>query len=51
MIAKLLQKKNHPNIQNKTKAKQKQIITKIPSSKPYLTQMPQSKSYNQHNKK
>ena len=51
MIAKLPQKKNHPNIQTKTKAKQKQIITKIPLSKPYLTQMPQSKPYNQHNKK
>ena len=52
MIAKLLPiKKNHPNIQTKTKAKQKQIITKIPLSKPYLTQMPQSKPYNQQNKK
>ena len=43
MIAKLPPKKNHPNIQTKTKAKQKQIKTKIPLSKPYLTQMPQSK--------
>ena len=51
MIAKLPPQKNHPNIQTKTKAKQKQIITKIPLSKPYLTQMPQSKPYNQHNKK
>ena len=50
-IAKLPPKKNHPNIQTKTKAKQKQIITKISLSKPYLTQMPQSKPYNQHNKK
>ena len=44
-------KKNHQNIQTKTKAKQKQIKTKIPLSKPYLIQMPQSKPYNQHNKK
>ena len=51
MIAKLPPKKNHPNIQTETKAKQKQIITKIPLLKPYLTQMPQSKPYNQHNKK
>ena len=47
MIAKLPPKKNHQNIQTKTKAKQKQIKTKIPLSKPYLTQMPQSKPYNQ----
>ena len=44
-------KKNHPNIQTKTKANQKQIKTKIPLSKPYLTKIPQSKPYNQHNKK
>ena len=44
-------KKNNPNIQTKTNVKQKQIITKIPLSKPYLTLMPQSKPYNQHNKK
>ena len=30
-------KKNHPNIETKTKAKQKQIITKIPLSKTYLS--------------
>ena len=45
MIAKLPQKKKSSKypIQTKTKAKQKQIKTKIPLSKPYLTQMPQSK--------
>jgi len=42
MIAKLAQKKrkNHPNIETKTEVEQKQIITKIPLLKPYLTQMP-----------